>query len=466
MSIVKIKNINLLLSEPTSFLSADSASGSTTISVQNLTGYTINQLLLIGFLNFQGSEIIKTSNSVAPLNGTITLLSGTVFPHSASSQIVALSYDMVEISTASTTTGSKTVLTTIPIAVNNDYTNYIDATNSVGYYFARFYNSITTSFSSYSDPIPSIGYTIYSARSVIDSALGMINKKTSVVLSDDFAFREIDNCQMEVIASLKRWSWLQKFNVSLGQLQTGQWTIALPTNCADQNSNKSIYNFKIGTGSNISWVDKEKWNDLTQGVAYTTLANNVNINDTTITLVDSANFTQPQGTVTIGSNSYNYTANNQSTGVLTLLTASTTTNTAGFAVFQGATQGDPLYWTTYGGNIYFYPILDQTQSMTEGFLDYYSGLVQTTTDTQAIVLPDPTVVQYYLAWKFLLKINNGEDTVGTDAKYNKFVEQRDKMIQKESMNRTFQMKPLRNRFQMNSDDPESVRLGNFLGGAF
>lgn len=460
MSIVKIKNINLVIDGINTYLSSDTASGVSSLNVKNVTGFTTNQLILVGFLNFQGSEIAKTHSSTVPASGVITLNGSTSFPHSSNTSVTAISYDQVEISTATTISGSKTVLSTVSVSVDSDTTTYSDVTNASGYYFARFYNSITAQFSSYSDAIPTTGYTQLSARKIIDSSLLAINKKSSVLYSDAFAFNEIDNCQMEVLREMKRWSFMQKFDQSLGQLTTGQWRIALPTDCDDQNTNKSIYNFRIGQGGNITWVDKEKWNYLIQGIAHTTLANSISVNDLTITLTDSANFNQT-GTITIGSNTYTYTANNQTSGVLTLSSASTTSNTAGQDVFQGATTGNPEYWTTYGGYLYFYPVLNNTYNQNEGILDYYSSLIQTTTDTQNIVIPDPVLVQYYLQWKFMIRANNGEDTLGSDAKKAEYISRRDTMKRKESLNRTFQLRPLQNRFKMTSDDPASVRLGNF-----
>lgn len=457
--IVRIKNIDLLLDEPKSYFSADTASGVTTLSVKNITGFTTNQVIVLGFLGFQGSEIVKTHATTIPASGVITLSAATIYPHSAGTMVVASAYDQVEISTATTTTGTKTLLSLVSIAVNSDSTNYDDVLNSTGYYFARFRSSITGSYSNYSDAIPATGYTTLSARSIIDSALGMINKKTSATLPDEFAFAEIDNCQMEVIREMKRWSFMQKFDQNIGQLTTGQWRVALPTDCDDQNTNKSIYNFRIGKGTNLIWVDKEKWNQLTQGIAHTTLANSISLAAVTITLTDSSNF-DDTGTVTIGANSYTYTANNRSTNVLTI-TSSTTTNTSGYDVFQGATTGNPEYCTMFGGYVYFYPVLSSTYNNRDAYMDYYSSLIKTSTDTQTIVVPDPTLVQYYLAWKFMLKMNNGEDTLGSDAKYKSYIGRRDTMKKKESLNRTFQLRPNQNRFRMSSNDPASIRTGAF-----
>lgn len=462
MAFVNIRNQDLILSTPVTLLTANTVASATTLTVKNIQGFSTNQILLIGIIGNQGAEIVKTHASTPPSGTTITLAAATQFPHSSSTAVTVMLYDQVEISTATTATGSKSVLGTLNIFADSYSTNFNDTANSTGFYFARFKNSITSTFSVYSSPIPTTGYSQFSARSIIDNALDMINRTIGQTFTDDYAFKQLDNCQMECIRELKRWSFMQKFNFSLGEVTTGQWKVALPVDCDDQNSNRSIYNFKIGTGTNMNWVDKEKWNEIIQSVAHTTLANNISIGDATITLTDSSDFTQT-GTVAIGANNYTYTANNQSTGVLTLSVISTTTNTAGQDAFFGASQGMPYVWTTYGGYIYFYPTLDSNMNQQNAYLDYYSSLILTTTDTQTIVLPDPTVVQYYLAWKFLLKQANGQTNDEIDAMRQLYLERRAKMIQKETANRTFQLKP-QNRQSSYNDDDAATRLGNFNTG--
>lgn len=460
MATINVKNIDLLLSEPNTILTTDTASGVTTITVKNIADFTTNQILILGNLGNDGTEIVKTHASTAPSGSTVTLASATLFPHSSSTQVTAIQYDQLEVSNASTITGSKTVIDTISINPTEDTTNYLDTVSYSGYFFARFKNSISSFFSVYSDPIPVSGYTIFSARNIIDDALSTINKRTSETLSDSFAFKQIDNCQMEVIRDLKRWSFLQSFDYHLGGISTGMWKLTLPDDIDDNNTTKSIYNFRVGNQSNLTWVDKEKWNEIITGVSYTTLQASISLVDTSITLTDSSNLTD-SGVITIGANSYSYTANNRSTGVLTI-PSSTTTNTAGEDVFQGATTGTPQYWTTYGGNLYFYPIMSAQYNGRDGMIDYYKKALPIQFDADQIVLPDPTLVSYYLQWKFMLKVNNGEETTGSESKFTLYEKRKAKMIQKESINRTFKLKPTLNKFNMGGDDPKSIRLGNFL----
>ena len=437
---VKIPISPLLLDNVSTVTTVDIASGSSTLTVKNIGGFAVNQILLLDTVGNQGSEIIKTHASTVPSGNTITLASNTLYPHSSSTKVTIINFDQVEISTAATTAGSKSVLTTATLVANALETLYNDTVTSSGYYFARFKNSITSAFSPYSDAAPLTGYTMLSARSIIDRALADINKVVNGTLTDEYGFMQIDNCQMECLKQYKRWSFMQSFDTVIGTTSTGNWKVTLPANCDDQNTTKSIYTFRIGREYEMQWVDKEQWNDIIEGIAYTTLASNINVSDATITLTDSTDF-DDAGSALIGANTYSYTANNRSTGVLTLSAVSTNTNTAGQDAFLFTGFGYPVYWTTYGGTLYHYPPIGASYNNRDYRLDYYKSLTQIQHDSDTIVLPDPVVVQYYLSWKFLLRQQNGLSTPDSDRFHELYLDRRTKMEQKESLNRSFVLNP-------------------------
>lgn len=433
--------ISDLLLTPTyqTFITTAATAGSGTITVQNITGFAVSQWLLIGDPGGQGSEIIKIHASTAPSGSTITLASNLVFAHGPNTPVRVILFNQIEFSHAATVSGVKSVLATSDIVADNLTTNYNDTANSSGYYFARFKNSASSVFSSYSDAAPYNGYTQLSARSVIDKALQTINKKTSSVLSDDFAFMCIDDCQMECLREYQRWSFMQSFNTIIDQSYENQLRVALPTDCDDQQTTRSIYNFRMGKKHGIQWIDKEEWDAIMTGIAYTTLATSIAVSDTSIVLTNSQDF-EDSGSIQIGANVYSYSANDTSTNTLTI-SASTTTNTAGEDVTQGAGPGLPTYYTVFNGYAYFYPTVGAAYAGRNFYMDYYKKLTQTQNDSTEIVLPDPTVVQYYLSWRFLLKLNNGEETNASLAMFNHYVERRDEMKKKEWINRKFIWKP-------------------------
>ncbi len=320
-------------------------------------------------------------------------------------------------------------------------------------------------YSPYSDEIPYEGYTVRSARAVIDSALSEINKEESKVLTDEFAFQQLDNVQTEVIQMLKRWSFMQLFDQTVGHTATGSWKFTLPTDIGYDQSNKSVYQLRVATQQRLIWVDKEKFDEFLVGVAYTTLALPAINGDSTLTLVDSTSFNSlasqtlgDSGTVTIGANTYSYSANDTTTGVLTLASNVTadTVAPAGADVFQGATQGLPNYWTTYGGVAYYWPIASQSYNGFQLLMDYYTKQIKITSDSDLVVFPDPTVAIYYLCWKFLKKLGNGQETPESQAYQALYEARKEIMRKKEVMNRTFKFRPRIQNFAVQTPFSEST----------
>ena len=536
----------ILVDAPTTTLTVNTASGVSTLSVSNSSQLAAGFPLLIGEPGNQTSEIV-TLSSITDIN-TIVLTGTTQFPHSASTKIYSFIFTDIEISNATTVTGTKTVVAGISIT-SGVTTDYTDIVSTGGYYFARYYESIigevtsvsagadgagylvddvltlgggdgtatvkvtgidgggavtsvsivnagnsyvvgpiptfggtgdgnatitvsTVNFySPYSDPVPYGGYTIRSARSVIDSALNEINKEESQTLTDEFAFQQLDTCQSEVIQDLKRWSFMQKFDQIVADVTTGSWKFTMPDDIGVDYTNKSVYQVRVGTQQRLVWVDKEKFDEFLVGVAYNTLAIAAVNTDTTLTLVDSSDFTDT-GMVTIGANTYSYTANNTSTGVLTLSAAITPSTVAalGADVFQGATSGLPQYWTTYGGMGYYWPITASTYNGRNLYMDYYSKQLPITSDSDMLVFPDPTVAISYLCWKFLKKLANGEETAGSTSYMNQYLARKEKMRVKEVMNRTFKFRPRIQNFavqsEFNESTPRWVRDANFPSTGF
>lgn len=453
------------------YLTLDTASTSGTLTVKSTVTFTTsgpvadgkNLILLLGTPGNEGAEIIKSSASVAAAGTTITLASNTLFPHSAGTPVYLIPYDQVEISNAATLTGSKTVVKTLSITPDTLETLYIDTSVGALFEFARFKETINNTFSSYSDGVINTGYGPTTARKIIDNALASINKKTSDLLSDEFSFNEINNCQMETLRELKRWSFMQQFNKNLGASTLNGFFVTVPSDLDDVNTNKSVYGFRLAKQQNMNWVDKEKWNQLLQDVSYTTLKTSIALNDVSIVLQDSSDFNS-SGAVLIGSNSYTYTANNKTTGTLTI-TASTTTNSAGVYVFQGAETGLPSFWTIFDSTFYSYPLIASSYAGLNYYSDYYKSLTQIALDTDTIVLPDPTIVQYFLAWKMLLRLANGEETEGSKQQYQNYIIRRDKLRQKETLGTSYVMKPRFNDWSrqmsgLGGDDGEN-KFGNF-----
>src|SRR5438552_2889080 len=102
MAIVQIATKTLTEQQPSTYTIADNAAGLLTLTVKNITGFGLDQILLLGDFGNGDAEIVKTSHTTSPSGSTITLLTTTVFAHSSSTLISVLPYDKIELSTATT----------------------------------------------------------------------------------------------------------------------------------------------------------------------------------------------------------------------------------------------------------------------------------------------------------------------------------------------------------------------------
>lgn len=480
---IRVPISDLLLSMPMTYLTNDTAAGVTSVTIANgdelFVGTNTTPYVIIGQPGNQNTENCIPIDVLS--DTTVTLLGETQFPHSASTPVYGVLYDGVEISYASSIDGSKSVYAAallVPAQMYAIFTNDGTLPDS-GYYFARWHDSVNGVFSPYSDPAPYDSYTIYSARSIIDSALSEINKTTSEVLSDQFAFQQLDAFQTDVLKELKRWSFMQKFDSIIGQVSTDSWSVDCPADIEDPNTNQSIYNVRIGTEARPQWIDKAKWDDFVFNLAYSTLSVNLNAGDVTMTLVNSGDFnhltnqnTDGTGTVKINGNSYNYTANDTSTGILTLSTTITSANdaVAGDNVFQNANEGLPQYYTVFDGKIWYCPITSSEYDGHNIYLDYYTKQIRIRHDSDEIIVPDALMASLYLQWKFLKKLNNGDEDAGSLSIKGDYLARREKLKSKKVLNRTFQLKPQFQNFsimeQSDNGDPRYVRDGSFPNTGF
>ena len=204
MKQIKVKIKSDIFSYDT-FITSQAASGGSTLSVKNIANFAINQVLLIGDLGGNNSELIKTHASTAPTGTTITLASNLIFTHSVYTKATVIAYDQVEFSHADTQTGIKSVLNTKNIDVSNLETIYEDSSETAGFYFYRFKNTIGTTYSSYSDPIPYDGFESNTVSAIIKYALKRNKLESYTKYVDfDFCIDEINSSLNYITGKLKR----------------------------------------------------------------------------------------------------------------------------------------------------------------------------------------------------------------------------------------------------------------------
>jgi hypothetical protein len=259
--IIRAQNLELTEGADYSSLSSAVASGASTISVYSIANFAVNDILLVGEFGQEGSEIIATHAATSPTGTTVTLTTTLVKAHPKDTKVYIIPYNQVVFYNSATIAGAKTILTTSSIDPEKEETTYSDSTGS-GYYFVRWYNSIDNTYGDYSDGIPYSGYETDTVGYLINQALAETNKSLSDVLTYDMLINEINSCLQYIRGKLKRWSNTQTFNYELdATLVEDDYTWTLPDDYYDKNSNKSCMQVWLEDQDNLTYVDKQEFDD-------------------------------------------------------------------------------------------------------------------------------------------------------------------------------------------------------------
>ena len=390
MRTINIKNLPEIETKITTYLTTAASANDTTLTVKNIAQFAIKQILLIGDLGDENSEIVNTHTSTSPSGSTITLASALSFAHSVNTKITNLLYNQIEISHSSTETGDKTVLDTIDIRADRVEMNYDDTTASSGYYWIRFKNSASNTYSDYTGPIPYTGLARNTVGSVIARALKRNHQETLTEMLDfDFCIDRINECLDFITGKLKRWSKLQEFDYLLGHTERGVNQFTLPSDIWEDQNNKSILAVRVGA-TDLDFKNKTEWDEELDGVVQTQITTQAEIGDTTLEIDNSYDF-DDSGSVNvyISGTLYNITytgvTRSATAGILTGVPASGTGSITiqipvDTNVWQGEEEGSPDYYTVYEGILKTWPLSNASYDNLNVYLDYYTA--PTTVDSE------------------------------------------------------------------------------------
>lgn len=451
-----------------SSLSVSATKGTGTITVYSTADFAIDKILLIGEIGDEGSEIILTHSATAPVSstGVVTLAANLAKSHAKDTRVYIVPYNQIEFSHADTIDGTKTVLSGTPKDINpeNPEIRYNDITYSSGYYFTRYKETIGNTFSDYSDAVPFDGYASDTVGYIIYGVLGELGKEFSGLLTYNTMLNKINSCLRFVRGKLKRWSNSQEFDYIVGQVNRGDYRIALPTTYHDKNSNKSCLAVRIGSGEDLRYIDKREYNDLFQDVVHTTVATQQIAGQTTLVLTSSDDLPEEDGTINvyISGTPYTitYTTNTKSTNTLSGIPASgtgsiTTTLTAGANVWYNESEGGIKYFSIWDGYLYWYNLCSTEENGKNIIMDFYTDLVSVDSDSD--IIPDTRydMIEYWLKWE----VRNITERKGkrdmTDGDYLMFLTCLQDAIRRESSGQKFKMKPkVSGIFYQQSESPE------------
>lgn len=143
MIILKANNTSLLSGAKYSYLSANYASGSTSLALISATGFQAGDYILVGELGSETSEIAQVGSITS---NTLTLIGATTtsFAHPESTKVTILPYNQVKFFWTSTATFDTLVpLATVNVQAESQSTSFTDGNHSSGFGWFVYYRSLT-----------------------------------------------------------------------------------------------------------------------------------------------------------------------------------------------------------------------------------------------------------------------------------------------------------------------------------
>lgn len=452
------------------FLASDAAASSSTLTVKNIIGLGINQILLIGEMGTENAEIILTHASTTPSGTTVTLASSTVKAHTAGEKVRVLVYNQVELNHATTATGSKTNLTVATTANFNPASSLgsglvaIDPTtivqvmesseHSSGYYFARYKNSITADFSGYTDALQYGGWSANTVGFMIAAALKRLGKTLGERVTREFCYDEINEALRFIKGKQLRWAEHYGYNVAFGVTSRGNSTIALPSDIYSSESNESILAIRQN-GQQLDYLSPSDFARFQGNVKSTQVRTQATTGDTSLAVDNSYDFAE-SGNVkvyiagTAYSISYTGVTRDDATGGTAALTGIPTSGDGAITltipvdtnVWQGEIEGTPLVWTVKtDGSLDIWPLPDSSHDNQNIYGDYNKIATVVDSDGDTIDFHRYGMVLDYLTWKIKMALRNDGTLDQNDGYYVQFKEKLNDAIRNSPRNNSFPFMP-------------------------
>lgn len=400
------------------FLTNDAVAGATTVGVQSTLGFVSlttasGQILMIGELGQERTEIIKTSSTTGPGGTSVTLNTSLRFDHPQDTKVSIIDWDRFEIQHASTVSGSKSTISAYPEAIQPDQEEsiYKDTTKTSGFYFIRFNETIGNTSSDWSDPIPYSGFPDNTVHEIKKRALESINEKVDgTLISDEFLNRSLWELRREYHQMPGKRPFRRKFNQAIGTALTGSYRIELPNDVERPYTAENVFGVRIGTQDGMQYIDKKEWDFYYVNKPHSALELPYTVGvSTSIWVSNGRDFTQ-SGSINVEGTTIGYSKVTGSQNSLTITSHGNWSASGGSDAWQNVSLGLPDKFTVFsdvGGSAYAYfnrPI--ETAYVNQNiFMDYYRAVVDLDSDYDQLDEPHYDIFVPGLAWKIKKRKN-------------------------------------------------------------
>lgn len=449
------------------FLTGDAVAGATTIGLASTLAFTSlstssGQILMIGELGQEKTEIIKTSNvsnsTGSSIGGTgATLIAGLRFDHPQDSKVYIIDWDRFEVQHATTVSGSKTTLMAYPQHINPSKLEdlFKDTSKTSGFYFVRFNETVGSTNSDWSDPIPYAGYADNTVHEIKKRALEGVNEEIDgKLISDEFLNRCLWEARREYHQSPGKRPFRRRYNNVIGTALTGSSRVELPNWVEKPHTGENIYGVRIGTQANMHYYDKKEWDfDWRGKVRTTTELPYVRNTSTSIWLTNGRDFDKSaviyiEGQA-ISVSRYEYSLTGDSLYNSLRITAHPTgayDTSAGSEAYSNVSHGLPDRFTVFSNPnngsayIYFNRPIDTAYVGQNVYLDAYTQIFAFNSDADELDEPDPDIYVPYLKFKIKERKSSGSLPL-TDPNYQEWLLKKQNALAREYIGVDIRMTP-------------------------
>lgn len=440
--------------------------GGATLAVQSILGFqnldtSSGQIVIIGEIGNERTEILRTSNSTSPSAAYkwIYLRDTMQFDHPQDTKVTVGDFNRADIQWSATTTGTKSSIMAYPLPLQPDQleTLYNDSSQTTGYYFVRFNETVGNTNSDWSDPIPFGDFDDNSVMKIKKRALDQCNEVVDgKILTNELLNQWLWEARREYHNANGRRPFRRKFNMIIGTALTGSYRIELPVDVDSPYSGQNVYGVRIGANPNMNYYDKKQWDfdyiskpHSTLDVPYTRGVS------TSIWLANGRDFTQ-SGVVSIEGMNITYIKVTGSQNSLTITAhGSYPSASGGSDVWQNQTYGLPdkfTVWSNPEGSayIYFNRPIDTAYVNENIYADYYRSVVAYNSDADILDEPSYDMFVDYLSYKIRQRKNNGGTPVIrsksgqvtiADVDYQNWLTKKNDALSSEYLGTEIRMKP-------------------------
>ena len=414
-----VSNNDLTKDKKFTFLSLDATSGATAIAVQSTIGFhslttSSGQILCIGEIGNERSEVLRTSQTAGPGGVSIPLRDSLQFDHSQDTKIYVIDYNRVEFNSAATATGTKSTLTAYPIAIQSDQkeTIYYDTSLTSGFYFARFNNSIESQNSDWSDAVPFGGYADNTVLAIKKRALDTVDEEIGGLITHEFLNQALWEGRREYHQAPGKRPFRRKFGTDIGDVSTGMYRIVLPEDTEKPHTAENVYGVRIGTEANMMYYDKKEFDFDYRNKPHSVLTAAYAVGARDLYVSNVRDFAST-GAVSINGTSIDYSAKSNSGGTLRI-SADGDWGSEGSAddVWQNISYGLPDKFTVFGtpggsSYVYFNRPVDTAYVSQNIYLDSYRTLVDLDSDADVLDEPNYDMFVNFLSYRIKKKKDRG-----------------------------------------------------------